>query len=323
MKVVHCNLRALQNGDIPEGVWSWLSLSDPLSPAPVPHESTKIKEELHLKFNDVSEDMPGLPIVAPTPAHAKQIIEFTKGKPHLIVQCTQGIGRSTAVMMAFQEAAGGDSSEYREKGTYNRLLYKLLRAELGLPELSDPLVSMVVRVKYPADRLHAFILCMQRQRHTNWELICVTDGPRGDIMDLVLDVDDDRVFLINTPAPLGQWGHPYRQLGIAAARGEFLGLSNDDNYYVPGYLEQMLYAIQVNCADIALCNHVHSYFGWSHFLVDADRNTGDIGAWIAKKSLIDRHVWSGIAVDYETTYLKRLLSGAKVVCAKRPLFVHN
>ena len=43
--------------------------------------------------------------------------------------------------------------------------------------------------------------------------------------------------------------------------GEFIGLSNDDNYYVPGYLEQIVNALAD--ADIAMCEILHSYSGWA------------------------------------------------------------
>src|SRR5437773_4001151 len=104
---------------------------------------------------------------------------------------------------------------------------------------------------------------MQRQRYANWELVAVTDGPRQDIADYLRGRQDGKVVLMQTKEPLGHWGHPCRQRGIDAARGEIIGVQNDDNYLVPGFLEQMVGAIQ-DGADLVLCNTVHNHIGWGY-----------------------------------------------------------
>ncbi len=135
---------------------------------------------------------------------------------------------------------------------------------------------------------------------------------------MVAEIQDQRIRLIETPKPLGLWGHPYRQLGLDACRGEFIGLSNDDNYYVPGYLEQMLVALRN--ADLAMCQIVHSYKSW-----DVAPPGQDLGSWICRASLVRRVPWPGEDFNADGRYLESLkeLAQGRIVEVQRPLFVHN
>ena len=238
--------------------------------------------------------------------------------PNLVIQCQVGIGRSVAVMLALLKLANQPNEHLLDLGMYNRALYRKLLIAAGLPVERDPLVSINVRVKYAPDRLKLFLLSMQRQRHENWEVVAVTDGPNPLAARVVAEAQDERIRLIETEKPLGRWGHPHRQLGLDACQGEFIGLSNDDNYYVPGYLEQMLNALKN--ADVATCLIVHSYAGWQ--VVPAGR---DLGSWIARASLVRQIRWPGEHFTADADYLQKLidLAGDRVVQLQRPLFVHN
>ena len=179
-------------------------------------------------------------------------------------------------------------------------------------------MSISIRVKYAPDRLAAFIICMRRQRYENWELIAVTDGPNTQAVEVLRQMKDRRVKLVLTPRPLGRWGHPYRQLGLDACRGEFIGMSNDDNYYVPGYIEQMVNAL--DAADLALCPYLHSYFGWRVW-----KPGTDLGSWLARASLVRKVPWTGDNHTADQKYVEELkrLARNRVAVVNRPLFVHN
>ncbi len=214
---------------------------------------------------------------------------------------------------------GADPSPVLRRGTYNRQLYGLILEAAGQPLSPPPLVSLAVRVKYAADRLHLFLLSMARQRHSRWEVIAVTDGPNGDARQLVERFGDARVRLIETAEARGRWGHPHRQLGLDACGGDFIGISNDDNYYVPGYLEQMVFALESSGADLALCRMLHSYTGWS-----VTPAGGDLGCWLAKQELVRQVRWPGNEFTSDQDHIRALTANAKrVVEVPRPLFVHN
>ena len=203
----------------------------------------------------------------------------------------------------------------------NRRLYQELLKAAGVAREPEPLVSIAVRIKYALDRLKLFILSMQRQRYDNWELVAVTDGPSESAARQVAETNDLRIALARDRGEAGavRTARTSRRRGLDACRGDYIGLGNDDNYYVPGYIEQMLHALG-SAADIALCQTLHSHSGWK---VDPPGN--DLGAWIARASLIRKVPWTGQDYTTDRDYLLSLLVMApgRVATVARPLFIHN
>ena len=74
---------------------------------------------------------------------------------------------------------------------------------------------------------------MLAQGHQDLELIVGDDA--GDLEDVVARFDDPRVRYVRNPARLGLSGNA-RAL-MAAARGRYIGLLDDDDTMLPGYLD--------------------------------------------------------------------------------------
>jgi predicted protein tyrosine phosphatase len=284
-------------------------------------DSANVLARLDLVFNDSGDDF-GL-VRAPGDADARKIIEFVESHresaPNIVFQCQVGVGRSLAAYAAITEIYGGDPSAALARGTHNRVLHRKILGVAGRAPRAEPLVSLIVRVKYAPDRMTAFMLSMRRQRYDNWQLVFVTDGRNAAARKLAEDAADPRIKVVETEKALGRWGHPHRQAGIDASTGGLIGLSNDDNYYVPGYLEQMVNAIENEKADIAMCSMLHSYWGWQQ--VEAGH---DLGSWIARRELISRTPWTGDYFFYDADYLALLKKNAsRIAIVNRPLFIHN
>jgi Glycosyl transferase family 2 len=282
---------------------------------------------LDIACNDITESMPGR--IRPTPEIAGNIQEFwraVKGRvTRFVCQCENGVGLCQGVVAALVELDGIDPKPILRRGTYNRLLYRLILETAGKQPVPEPLVSIVCRISYPFDRFQAFMLCMERQRYTNWQVVAVTDGPRDDVARYVQSREDAKVHLIQTAERVGHWGHPYRQQGIDAAQGEIIGLQNDDNYLVPGFLEQLVWAIQ-DGADLVLCDTVHSYLAWASYRVEARRSSCDLGAFLVRAGLIRQVKWPGNDQESDGEFIEGLAALAgrnKIACIRRPLFIHN
>jgi hypothetical protein len=285
------------------------------------HDTANVVETLDLIFNDAAE--PFQSVQPPTAEHGRQIRVFFKRHhqartANLVFQCQAGVGRSRAAYAAFLKIVGKDPVDVFEQGTYNRRLYRSILNAAGTHVEPDPLVSIAVRVKYNAERLQLFLLSMRRQRYENWEVVAVSDGPNPAAKQLVEAIGDSRIRIIETDKVLGKWGHPYRQIGIDACRGEWIGLSNDDNYYVPGYIEQMVYAGRN--ADLVMCEFLHSYHGWR-----ASEPGSDLGSWIARSDVVRRFPWPGVDFHADKIYLDLLKQQVvgRIATLKRALFVHN
>jgi hypothetical protein len=297
-------------------------MADSVSQLAVIKDTANVIARLDLVFNDSRDDF-GL-VRSPSDEDARRIVEFVKAHEdraaHIVFQCQVGIGRSLAAYAAILKMYGADPTSALHQGTHNRALYRKILAVAGLRPDAEPLVSLVVRVKYSPDRMAAFLLSIQRQRYDNWELLFVTDGPNPAAAEVVKGTGDPRIRLLETQKAAGRWGHPYRQTGIDAASGTLIGLSNDDNYYVPGYLEQMVNALQRDDADLVMCAMLHSYWGWK--AIEAGH---DVGSWIARRELLRRTPWAGDGFFYDAEYLALLRKNAdgRTTLVDRPLFIHN
>jgi len=328
-----------QNCEIKEP-FALVSFRDPGMPKVVPHPDNKIVKRLDISCHDLPAGTHGSGLRPVNGHDALAIWNFVeKQEPDcsVLFQCNAGVGRSVACLVAFEERDNLPGWEKSlEPGTHNISLRDQLRLCFGLPEEPNPLVSMVIRLKYPTNRMAAFYMCMARQRHRNWELIGVTDGPSADHAETWKALFEvERVTakmprlrdLIETPEVRGLWGHPYRQLGIAAATGDWIGLSNDDNYYTPNYLEVMLRAAQQSSADLVVCDVLHSYRGWKPTRNEpGEYGSVDVGAWLARRDLMDKVPWSpdGDMFHYDGRYFKKLCDAATGVArVTRPLFIHN
>lgn len=316
---------AIEQGNLP-GPSAVLLMADSAEQLAKVKDGANCLDVLKLVFNDSTVDC-GL-VRKPTADDARAIVNFygyaassyrsDVVPSYFVAQCEAGVGRSAAVVAALLQLRGEEKESrlIRRVGTYNRLLYRLI-LEAGRQSVKpDPLVSFVVRIKYPVDRLMALLLSLERQRHDSIEVVAVTDGPMT-----VVETGFRKIQLevIKTPEPRGRWGHPYRQLGIDAARGEWIGLTNDDNYYVPGYVEQMLGAAQDADADLVLCKCLHAYSGWQ--VVPEGQ---DLGAWLARRELVKSTPWEGDDFTADKRYLLRLLDKARnVAVVNRPLLVKN
>lgn len=282
-----------------------------------PFDDITVHANCDLIFNDSSSDY-GL-VRSPTIRDAEAILKFyreSSGCLNFVAQCQVGVGRSHAVVCALAKIRGQENRHILKNGTYNRKLYRLILEAAGVALEPDPLVSIVVRVKYDRDKLEAFMLSMKRQRYENWEVIAVSDGPNRELWHQESKHRSGTFVPIQTLQPFGRWGHPYRQKGIDAAQGKYIGLQNDDNYLTPGYIEQLVLALEAG-NDVALCPIVHSYAGF-----EVTQAGGDIGCWLARADLVKSIPWTGQQWNSDREYLKQLIEGRKVVVVDRPLYVH-
>jgi glycosyltransferase involved in cell wall biosynthesis len=97
--------------------------------------------------------------------------------------------------------------------------------------------SVVVPCHNAARYLRATLLSALSQRHAPLEVLVVDDGSSDESRAIVEDVSrsDARVRLLRTPVPTGGPSIP-RNLGIAAARGEYVALLDADDLWGPDKL---------------------------------------------------------------------------------------
>ena len=185
-------------------------------------------------------------------------------------------------------------------------------------------VSMICVAYRRPVQIKVTIASMLAQTFQDWELLVIHDGPEGaeEIRSVCDLFADSRIRFENTEVRYNDFGHSLRELGLSKVTGEFVGHTNDDNYYAPVYLERMVAGLESGF-DFVYCNMLHSYGGWTP--VDTVPRWGQIdgGGWLARKSILPVQ-WKDKSMNGDGHYVEQIIeAGVKVIKISGILFIHN
>ena len=183
--------------------------------------------------------------------------------------------------------------------------------------------------------IHAFLA----QTLQNFKLLVIHDGPDAEMDALLAPFrrsDPDVVDYRFTETRFKDYGHSLRDMGIRLADTEYLLLTNDDNYYVPTFLEYMFAPVHgaTRRPDIVYCDMIHSHNNpgitrqppYRPFETKPERYCIDIGCFIARTELAKQVGFRDKRSAGDATYFEDLLRAAGdpvVVKVPHVLFVHN
>lgn len=183
-------------------------------------------------------------------------------------------------------------------------------------------------------RTHAGLCCLidsfAAQTYHDWKMLIVHDGPApsGEAQGVLRGAErDKRVVATETEFREQKFGHPHRQMAIdrlIESGCEWIGLTNQDNYYMPVYLEWMLHEVTKTKAKFVYCDMVHSHKLWKPVTTEIKRGKIDLGCFlvhrdVAKKIRFDQ---THFAADWD--YIARVKAEAKKVAkVHATLFAHN
>jgi glycosyltransferase involved in cell wall biosynthesis len=78
------------------------------------------------------------------------------------------------------------------------------------------------------------------QTYDNFEVIVLHDGHDEQHANIMSEfLTDDRFKYIQTPTRFNDWGMSLRNIGLEMVTGDYVINTNDDNYYVPVYLDEL------------------------------------------------------------------------------------
>lgn len=182
--------------------------------------------------------------------------------------------------------------------------------------------------------IRSFIL----QTDPNWILNIAYDGkaPQS-ILDVVYpfvsgERKDDRIHFYESPERYQNYGHPNRRTMLQAMDiepGDYILMTNDDNYYVPRFVEFMLKeCIGSNKAGIIYCDTVHSHMEYNVHKSSLVECGIDMGCFIVKGDVAKETGFNHNHFSADGTYAVECLKtatkrGYKVVKINKPLFIHN
>lgn len=167
-----------------------------------------------------------------------------------------------------------------------------------------------------------------RQTCGEWRLLLIHDGPGRRLRH----VTDERITLAATSQRHNDYGHSLRAFGLRLAAqqnlpGDWIVHTNGDNYYVPGFCEQMLTTAAERPSLVGFyCDCLHNHYGWSVLNACLRIQQIDCGCLMVRREAAVQVGWPGRDFTADWTYIASLvqLHGAEhFVKIPRPLFVHN
>lgn len=148
--------------------------------------------------------------------------------------------------------------------THNRAHLKRMKEHQKV-FASEPKVIIICPVYgdvYP--QIFSSLIC---QTYQNWELHLIHDGKSdGNMATLILHHLDKRIHYYEDENHTGNYGHAIRAkyLQLLKGKGDYVIISNIDNYYMPVFLEKAVESMQSNPRAVATyCSQiVHNYTGF-------------------------------------------------------------
>lgn len=176
------------------------------------------------------------------------------------------------------------------------------------------------------------------QHRPDWDLTIIHDGPAelksggiNDIVNLYWGSSlNNCIHYIERPKHYGQWGHPNRRWGIEQlpdSAEDFVLLTNDDNYYVPRFVDFMLSRAKPDVG-MVYCDTVHSYMGYNVLKTRLVQNFVDCGSFITRVDVAKTVGFTDMFEQADGRFAERCVEeckrrGLRTVYVGLPLFVHN
>ncbi len=203
----------------------------------------------------------------------------------------------------------------------------------------------VIAVAYKRyGELRVFVQSWLNQSDRNWILTVIHDGHDDEfvqIMKYFAALEPDKIDYQCTDIRFNDYGHSLREIGLYSARGDYVLLTNADNYYIPKALEFINAALlehKSSNVDVVMFDMVHSHDNpgrrklpaYSFFEVSYKRELIDMGAAIVATDLAKKAGFSDKSFAADSTYFesvarKKNAGGEKLYIIKIPsvLLVHN
>jgi len=166
----------------------------------------------------------------------------------------------------------------------------------------------------------------------NWVLHIVHDGPAPQsVWEVINSYSDPRIRFWCTSVRYGNFGHVNRRNTLQSLTGDltndYVLLTNDDNYYVPVFVNHFLKECKSNVG-MVYCDTVHSYMGYSVLHSRVKEGFIDCGSFITRLDVAqsvgfrhDHHSADGTFAEECARYC--VSHNLVVRYIPRPLFVHN
>lgn len=186
--------------------------------------------------------------------------------------------------------------------------------------------------------MKVFVQSMLNQTKNNWLLTIIHDGPNDKFSKIMSEYKKEAPKNINffsTQQRFNDYGHSLREIGLKEVSGDYVLLTNADNYFIPKAIEYLTEAVE-KTPDVVLFDMVHSHNmpggrqlpSYSFFQTAYERNSIDVSSAIVESSLAKKAGFRDKTFAGDASYFEDILKvkgglGLSVIKIPRVLFVHN
>jgi len=194
------------------------------------------------------------------------------------------------------------------------------------------LFSIVVVAYQRYAQIPCLIHSLLSQTFDDFEVIVLHDGPDEKHLSTMSPfLTDSRIKYGQTQLRYNDYGHSLRNLGIQQAKGDFIINTNDDNYYVPIWLDELQNVITKNpdCNfvyyDMILSHHNilnHNRKDYGLLIPKIEHSMIDVGQYAVKRDVIKNHKFKSNP-DSDGDLIVSMKDELNPIYLDKVLFVHN
>lgn len=187
-------------------------------------------------------------------------------------------------------------------------------------------VSIVCLADRP-ERLPLLVWSLIAQTHKDWELIVLDQSGDSRGVDCLITAVPDGVnakVRVVRCARHGDWGQSAKEKAARDyAAGSVLMFPNDDAYYVPTALAELVRIIETG-ADIAVCGWLYDLMGYVPMPPSTVVGHVDVGGFMVARNLFLRTGWPDKSQTGDAKLIEAgIRAGGRVGATSRVLYVKN
>ena len=175
------------------------------------------------------------------------------------------------------------------------------------------------------DSLFACVYSILCQTYENFEIYIHHDGPLNDKeLPKKFTSISEKIKFIDNLEKKGSWGfHHRRDISLMEPSPEWVLFTNDDNYYMPVFLERMIEKAVENKSKMVFCDCVLSSHNYKVLDTKVKVCRIDLGSYISHIDLVKATPWTDFSLYADGIYAKKIAAQTNPVKADGVLFVHN
>jgi len=175
------------------------------------------------------------------------------------------------------------------------------------------------------DGLYTCVYSFLSQTYQNFEIFIHHDGPLNDssLADKFRQISD-KITFIDDLEHKGHWGFYHRHnVSLIEPCSEWVLYTNEDNYYVPTFLETMINKAINSDSKMVYCNCLHNDYNYSVLDTRVAQNYIDMGSFISHIDLVKTTPWTDFTGNADGIYAEKIAAKTTPVKINEVLFVHN